>query len=39
VDGLAWRDERILAVECKDLELAMTVGDTARQAHEFRDRT
>jgi len=36
VDVLAWKDERILAIECKDLELAMTVGEIARQVHEFR---
>lgn len=36
IDVLAWRDRRILAIECKDLELAMTVGDIARQIHEFR---
>lgn len=36
IDVLAWRGKRILAIECKDLELAMTVGDIARQVHEFR---
>lgn len=36
VDVLAWRDDRILVIECKDLELAMTAGDIARQLHEFR---
>lgn len=36
IDVLAWNGERILVIECKDLELAMTVGDIARQIHEFR---
>jgi hypothetical protein len=36
VDVLAWRDDRALAIECKDLELAMTVGEVARQLYEFR---
>jgi hypothetical protein len=36
VDVLAWRDGLVLAIECKDLELAMTIGEIARQLHEFR---
>lgn len=36
VDVLGWRDGRILAVECKDLEMAMTISDIARQLHDFR---
>lgn len=36
VDVLAWRDGRVLVIECKDLELAMTISDIARQLHEFR---
>ncbi len=36
VDVLAWREGRIIAVECKDLELAMTNSDVARQLHDFR---
>jgi hypothetical protein len=36
IDVLAWRDGRILAIECKDLELAMTTGEIARQLYEFR---
>jgi len=36
VDVFAWRDRQILVIECKDLELAMTVGEMARQVFEFR---
>lgn len=36
IDVLAWREDRMLAIECKDLELAMTIGEIARQVHEFR---
>jgi len=36
IDVLAWKDGRVLAIECKDLELAMTSGEIARQLHEFR---
>lgn len=36
VDVLAWKERRILIIECKDLELAMTDGDIARQIKEFR---
>ena len=36
VDVLAWRGERALAVECKELELAMTVSDIAHQLSSFR---
>lgn len=36
VDVLAWKDTRVLAIECKDLELAMTNSDVARQLNEFR---
>jgi Holliday junction resolvase len=36
IDVLAWRDGRVLAIECKDLELAMTIGEIARQLYEFR---
>jgi hypothetical protein len=39
VDVLAWRDGRVLAIECKDLELAMTIGEIARQLYEFRGET
>jgi hypothetical protein len=39
IDVLAWRDGRVLAIECKDLELAMTIGEIARQLHEFRGET
>jgi hypothetical protein len=39
VDALAWRDGRVLAIECKDLELAMTIGEIARQLYEFRGET
>jgi hypothetical protein len=35
VDVLAWRNGRVLAIECKDLELAMTTGEIARQLHDF----
>ena len=35
-DVFAWRDDRVLAIECKDLELAMTAGEIARQLDEFR---
>lgn len=31
--------ERILAIECKDLELAMTVSEIAHQLNDFRGRT
>jgi hypothetical protein len=36
IDVLAWKDGRVLAIECKELELAMTNGEIARQLHEFR---
>lgn len=36
IDVLAWRDSRVLAIECKDLELAMTTSDVARQLYDFR---
>lgn len=36
VDVLAWRGDQILLIECKDLELAMTAGEIARQLYEFR---
>jgi hypothetical protein len=36
VDVLAWRDGRVLVIECKSLRMAMTVSDIARQLHEFR---
>lgn len=36
VDVLAWKGNRVIAVECKDLELAMTPSDIARQLYEFR---
>ena len=36
VDVLAWKGNRILAIECKDLEMAMTMGDIARQLSDFR---
>lgn len=35
VDVLAWRDGRVLAIECKDLELAMTVSEVAHQLNDF----
>jgi hypothetical protein len=35
VDVLAWRDGRVLAIECKNLELAMTAGEISRQLHDF----
>lgn len=34
-DVLAWRNGRVLAIECKDLERAMTAGEIARQLHGF----
>jgi len=37
VDVLAWRGRRVLVIECKDLRMAMTVGDIARQLHDFRE--
>ena len=36
VDVLAWKDNRIVLLECKDLEIAMTTSEIARQLHEFR---
>lgn len=36
IDVLAWRDRRVLAIECKDLEFAMTIGEMGRQLHDFR---
>ncbi len=36
VDVLAWRGERVLAMECKKLELAITMGEVGRQLYEFR---
>lgn len=36
VDVLAWRGRKILAIECKDLQLAMTQGEIARQLSDFR---
>ncbi len=39
VDVLAWRGTRVLAVECKSLEIAQTLGEIARQLHEFRGET
>ncbi len=36
VDVLAWKAGRVLAIECKDLELAMTMAEIARQLHDFR---
>ncbi len=36
VDVLAWKAGRVLAIECKDLELAMTTTDIARQLYDFR---
>lgn len=36
VDVLAWRGRRVLAIECKDLEMAMTHSDIARQLYGFR---
>jgi hypothetical protein len=39
VDVLAWRGGRVLAIECKDLEMAMTNSDIARQLHDFRGET
>jgi hypothetical protein len=39
IDVLAWRGGRVLAIECKDLELAMTTGEIARQLSDFRGET
>jgi len=36
VDVLAWKMGRVLAIECKDLQLAMTTTEIARQLYEFR---
>ena len=36
VDVFAWKGKRVLAIECKDLEMAMTNSDIARQLHDFR---
>lgn len=36
IDVLAWKESRVLVIECKDLELAMTAIEIARQLHDFR---
>ena len=36
VDVLAWRERRVVAIECKDLEFTMGPAEIARQLHEFR---
>lgn len=36
IDVLAWKAGRILAIECKDLELAKSMSDISRQIHDFR---
>lgn len=36
VDVLAWRDGRVLVIECKSLRMAVTVSDIARQLYDFR---
>jgi hypothetical protein len=36
VDVFAWRDTRVLVIECKSLRMAMTLSDIARQLHDFR---
>ena len=36
VDVVAWKGTRVLAIECKDLEMAMTTSDIARQLYDFR---
>lgn len=36
IDVLAWSGNRVLLLECKDLEVALTQADIARQLYEFR---
>lgn len=36
IDVLAWKKGRVLIIECKSLELAMTISDIAHQLFEFR---
>ena len=36
VDVLAWREKRVVVIECKDLEFAMGPAEIARQLYEFR---
>ncbi len=39
VDVLAWKAGRVVAIECKDLELAVTPTGIARQLYDFRGKS
>ena len=36
IDVFAWKKNRVIAIECKDLELAKTMSEISRQIHDFR---
>lgn len=36
IDVLAWKKDRVVAIECKNLELAKTISEVSRQIHDFR---
>lgn len=38
VDVLAWRDGRVLAIECKDVQFRKTLGEMAEQLADFRGK-